>query len=55
MVFRFAVGHLRAKEVKAKQVRLRLILKNLKNYQPIKWMSIDTEHAGVGVQTLFVI
>ena len=30
------VGHLRAKGVKSKQVRLRLILKNVKNYQLIK-------------------
>ena len=36
MGFHHDVGHLRTKGVKAKQARLRLILKNLKNYHPIK-------------------
>ena len=34
--FRCALGHLRSKGLKAKKVRLRLTLKNLKNSQPIK-------------------
>ena len=34
--YRCIVGHLQTKEVKAKKVRLILILKNPKNYDPIK-------------------
>ena len=38
-------GLLRAKFVKAKNARLKLILKILKIRSPLKWMMLDAEHS----------
>ena len=51
--FRCTVGHLRAKGLKSKQVRLMLTLKTSKILRQLKWTSLDAEHAEIGVLTLF--
>ena len=52
--FRCAVGCL-AKGVKAKKVRLNLVLKTSKILSQLKWISLHADHAGIGMLSPFSI